>query len=97
MNKHHQKDFIMYTRRSSIRTTMPNIFVLKLNEVKSKVEEAQALLEEANQMALDLPAFSQMRDNVRIAIANTIGKNIYSLHDTVEMIDKVEDNVDRLK
>jgi hypothetical protein len=87
----------MYNRRSSFRTTMPNIFVLKLNEVKAKVEEAQALLEEANQMALDLPAFSQIRENVKIAIANSIGKNIYSLQDTVEMIDKVETNIDRLK
>ena len=87
----------MYSRRSSLRTTMPNIFVLKLNEVKAKVEEAQALLEEANQMALDLPAFSQMRETVRAAIANTIGKNIQEVHDTVVMIDKVEKNVDRLK
>jgi hypothetical protein len=84
----------MYSRKSSF---MPNIFVLKLNEVKAKVEEAQALLEEANQMALDLPAFSQMRDTVRVAIANTIGKNIQEVHDTVVMIDKVEKNVDRLK
>lgn len=84
----------MYNRRSSF---MPNIFVLKLNEVKAKVEEAQALLEEANQMALDLPAFSQMRDTVRVAIANTIGKNIHQVQDTVVMIDKVEGNIDRLK
>lgn len=84
----------MYSRRSSF---MPNIFVLKLNEVKAKVEEAQALLEEANQMALDLPAFSQMRDTVRVAIANTIGKNIHQVQDTVVMIDKVESNIDRLK
>jgi len=41
--------------------------------------------------------FSQFRESVKSGIIMTIGKNIESVHDTVNMINKIEDNVDRLK
>ncbi len=81
--------------RSRRSTYMPNIFLVQLQQVQSKVEQAQALLEEANQMAFDLPAFSEMKERVKMAIGNTIGNNIGQVEDTLEMIEKVSKNVNK--
>lgn len=76
---------------------MPNLFVLKLNEVKDKVEQAQMILKQANKMAFELPAFSQIRERTKGAIATSIGKNILTIQSSIDMIDNVVDNVDMLR
>ena len=90
----------MYYRRASqsqVRTTMPNVFLTQVAKVNAKVQQAQALLEEAQELAGEMFVFSQFRESVKSGIIMTIGKNIDSVHDTVNMINKIEDNVDRLK
>ena len=85
----------MFRSRKTAASYMPNIFLVQLQQVQAKVEQAQALLEQANQMAFDLPTFSPMKERVKIAIGNTIGKNINQVEDTLEMIEKVSKNVDK--
>jgi hypothetical protein len=83
--------------RSRKSAAMPNVFSMQLQQVKAKVEQAQALLEQANQMAFDLPTFSPVREKVKVAVANTIGKNIHEIDKTLDMIERVESNIDMLK
>jgi len=85
----------MFKSRRS--TYMPNIFLVQLQQVQAKVEEAKAILEEANQMAFNLPTFSPMKERVKMAIGNTIGNNIGEVEDTIVMIEKVAHNVDKFK
>lgn len=90
----------MYYRRASqsqVRTTMPNVFLGQVSKVNAKVQQAQALLEEAQQLAGDMFVFSQFRESVKTGIIMAINDNIEAVHKTVTMINKIEDNVDRLK
>lgn len=72
---------------------MPNIFLVQLDEVTAKVAEAQSILQEAQSLAMDLPATSAMREATAKAIATTIGKNVHSTQETIAMIGKVHQGV----
>jgi len=72
---------------------MPNIFLVQLDEVTAKVAEAQSILQEAQSLAMNLPATSPMREATAKAIATTIGKNVHSTQETIAMIGKVHQGV----